>query len=131
MRNLTILLALTFTVMFSSASFADWKKVSSNLQGWNFYLDFERINRQGGYLYVWYLTDYKKPIAAGYLSSKVYRQVDCQMFRIKGLMWFFYNAPMGVGNHVLFNNKPDKDWIYSPPGSASEEILKSVCAYAK
>ena len=32
-ETLTILLALTFSMMFSSPSFADWKKVSENVEG--------------------------------------------------------------------------------------------------
>ena len=39
MKTLTILLALTFTVMFSSPSFADWKKVSESVDGDTFYVD--------------------------------------------------------------------------------------------
>ena len=32
-ETLTILLGLTFSMMFSSPSFADWKKVSENVEG--------------------------------------------------------------------------------------------------
>ena len=44
MKNLTILLALTFSVMFSSPSYAEWKRVSVNVKGnvtgSTFYVDF-------------------------------------------------------------------------------------------
>ena len=60
MKTLTILLAIIFTVMFSSPSFADWKKVSENVDGDTYYVDFERIRKHGGYVYFWDLQD-KKP----------------------------------------------------------------------
>ena len=51
MKTLTILLALTFYVMFSSTSFADWKRVTETVDGETFYVDFEGIRKHGGYVY--------------------------------------------------------------------------------
>ena len=46
MKILTILLTLTFTVMFSSPSFAEWKKVIADEEGNTLYLDFETIRKR-------------------------------------------------------------------------------------
>jgi hypothetical protein len=46
-----ILIALTFTVMFSSTSFSGWTKVTESVDGNTFYVDFERIRKHGGYVY--------------------------------------------------------------------------------
>ena len=87
MKTLTILLTLTFTVMFSSPSFADWKKVSESVDGDTFYVDFERIRKHGGYVYWWYLTDYMKPTQPEHLYSKVYDQGHYKSFRRNGLSY--------------------------------------------
>jgi len=131
MKTLSILLTLTFSVMFSSPSFADWKKVSETVDGDTFYVDFERIRKHGGYVYFWYLTDYLKPSEYGDLSAKVYKQGDCKLFRFKYLSDSYHTQPMGKGTPSASSNKPDKEWEYPSPDSSSETILNSVCAYAK
>ena len=127
MKILTILLTLTFTVMFSSPSFADWKKVSESVDGDTFYVDFERIRKHGGYVYFWRLSDYLKPTKYGDLSSKVYNQGDCKSFRRKGLSYSFHKEPMGGGTGDSISPK-NPEWKYPSPESSSEEILKSVCS---
>jgi len=131
MKNITIFLALAFTVMFSSPSFADWKEVGENVKGHTFYVDFERIRKQNGYVYWWELTDLLKPNKDGDLSYKRYTLGDCKLFRVKRLMMSFHNELMGRGTPVATINKADKDWIYPPPNSSFETILNEVCAYAK
>jgi hypothetical protein len=126
-----ILIALTFTVMFSSTSFAGWTKVGKDAGGNTYYLDFERIRKHGGYVYWWDLSDLLKPTKYGDLSGLIYKQGDCKLFRFKVLSDSFYTEPMGQGKPSSSSNKPDKEWRYSPPNSSSETILKSVCAYAK
>ena len=128
MRNLTVLLALIFTVMFSSPSYAEWKWVSENVKG-TFYVDFERIRKHGGYVYWWELGDYLKPTKHEELSAKVYNQGDCKLFRVKRLSFSFHKEPMGMGTGESYT-PPDK-WVYPSPNSSMETILKSVCAYAK
>lgn len=130
MKILTIFLALIFSVMFSSPSFADWKKVSSGVEGNTFYLDFERIKKHEGYIYYWELHDYLKLSKQEYFSIKIYKQGDCKLIRDKGLNWLFYKEPMGGGTSLL-NSDADKDWTTHPPGSVGEEFLKHACAYAK
>ena len=126
-----ILLALTFSVMFSSTSFADWKKVSKSVDGDTFYVDFERIRKHGGYVYFWNLTDFLKP-EYGDLSVKFYKQGDCKLFRFKNLSSSFHKEPMGGGTVQVIEPKGDNaNWKFPPPESSIETILKSVCAYAK
>ena len=45
----TILFSLT--MMFSFPSYAKWTKVSKNVSGDTFYVDFERIRKVYGYVY--------------------------------------------------------------------------------
>jgi hypothetical protein len=112
--------------MFSSSSYAEWTKVSENMNGDTFYVDFERIRKVDGYVYFWQLQDYLKPISGGYLSSRIYKQVDCKLFRFKDLSFIFRKEPMGGGTGDTYND-PDKEWNYPSPNSSGESILKQVC----
>ena len=78
MKSLTLFIALTFSVMFSSSSYAEWTKVDENASGDVFYVDFETIRKHDGYVYWWELGDYLKPDKFGDLSSKGYHQGDCK-----------------------------------------------------
>ena len=95
MRKIT--LALLFSAMFSSTSFADWTKVGEIKNGDTFYVDFERIRKHDGYVYWWELVDFLKPDKWGDMSAEAYEQGDCELFRYKGLNWFFHKEPMGNG----------------------------------
>ena len=126
MQSLLTILALVFTVMSSSTSFAEWTASNENVDGDIFYVDFERIRKQGGYVYFWVLQDYLKP-RHGVLSVKLYRQGDCRNFRMLSLGFYFHKEPMGGGtgeSHIPENPK----WEYPPPNSVNESILNAVCS---
>jgi hypothetical protein len=129
MKTLSLILALIFTVMFSSPSFAYWKRLGKNVEGTTYYVDFERIRKQGGYVYFWELQDLLKPNKDGDLSYKPYRQGDCKLFRYKTLSVSLHTQPMGEGTPSASSNKPEKEWHYPPPNSPNETILKTVCEY--
>ena len=97
MKTLIIFLALTFSVMFSSSSYAGWTKAGESVDGNSFYVDFERIRKHGGYVYYWVLSDYLKPTSQGYLSNQSYNQGDCTLFRLKSLSVSFHEKPSVVG----------------------------------
>ena len=98
MKKLTILSILILSiVMFSSPSYAKWTKVTQAENGTSVYVDFNRIRKHDGYVFFWKLTNYAKPLSFGALSSKVYQQTDCKLFRFKYLSDAYYNGPMGTG----------------------------------
>ena len=121
------LIALTFTVMFSSTSFAGWTKVVENDNGSTFYVDFERIRKHGGYVYFWTLRDGLKPNEHGNFSGKNYNQGDCSLFRYKRLVYVLHKLPMGsdVGE---VHESPNKGWRYPTPNSVNEVMLQEVCS---
>ena len=126
----TLLTVLVLSLL-STPVFADWTQVGVNVSGDTFYVDFERIRKHGGYVYYWRLSDYLKPTKFGDLSAKIYHQGDCKLFRYKFLSDSYHNEPMGRGERASGSNKPDKEWSYPSPNSSIEEVLKSVCKYAK
>ena len=135
MKKITIIFTLLFsTVMFSSPSYAEWTEVGSSVGGTTFYVDFDRIRKHGGYVYFWILTDSLKPDNFGDLSSKLYRQGDCKLFRHKMLSSSFHKKPMGNGPGQVIKHTGHKhtgelaEWKHPPPNSSHEIILKRVCS---
>ena len=130
MKNLTIIFTLLFsTVIFSSPSYAKWTQVGTTVGGdYSFYVDFERIRKQGGYVYFWTLNDYSKLSPQGVLSAKVYLQGDCKLFRFQNLNYSFHNEPMGKGSgDVQAPVEASQGWKYATPKSMNEILLQSVC----
>jgi hypothetical protein len=128
MKNLLLIFTLLFsTVMFSSTSFAGWTKVSENVDGTTFYVDFGRIRKHDGFVYYWTLLDYLKPNKYGTLSSKIYKQGDCKLFRFKSLSFVHHKQPMGGGTGDG-NSPKNPEWRYPSPNSVNEILLKSVCS---
>ena len=86
MKHLTLILTLFFsTLMLASPAYADWELVGKSVDGTSAYVDFDRMRKNGGYVYYWELADYFVPRGdMKMLSTKVYRQGDCEMFRFKG-----------------------------------------------
>ena len=132
MKKLLTLTTLVFTLMFSSTSFAEWTKMGVDGNGNTVYVDFERIQNVGGYFYWWVLVDHLEANEYGTLSSKSYSQVDCSLFRYQILTYSFHKDAMGEG--VGDVSKPVEEmqgWLYPPPDSGQEFVLKTVCAYVK
>ena len=114
--------------MFSSTSSAGWTKVGENKNGTH-YVDFERIQKVDGFVYYWELGDYLKPNEFGDLSAKVYREVDCKLFRFKVLGDSYYTEPMGRGTPSASSNIADKEWSdLTTLNSAAYSVLKKVCS---
>ncbi len=130
MKKLILLTIFVFTLAFSSsASFAEWKKVSENAQGTAFFVDFDRIRQHEGYVYYWELQNFLKPDEGGNMSFKIYIQGDCNLFRFKFLSFTTHREPMGRG--IAKNYPPSEKWAYPPPTSFGEVDLKAVCSAVK
>ena len=115
--------------MLSSPSYAEWTKVDEGVEGDTYYVDFKRIRLHDGFVYYWVLSDYLKSTPYGDLSTKVYNQGDCELFREKILSFSFHKEPMGSGSGDI--QEPVKEyqgWKDPPPNSVTETILKAVCA---
>ena len=123
-------IALTVLVVLPSTSFADWEKVWTNVSGDTFYVDFQKIKKNHGYVYFWGMSDYLKPTPPGDLSSKLLFALDCNAPRkARILSESYYNGPMGQGDISSSGNKPS-EWTYAHPNSAREFIENRVCDYA-
>ena len=125
LKTLTLVIALL--VGSVSVSHAEWTEVSRNIGGDTVYVDFERIRKNGGYIYFWELINFLKPSKLGYLSTISYIEGDCNIFRYRNLQISYYTEHIGRGTRSIFDSNPSKEWQYVPPNSTYEIVLKSVC----
>ena len=121
------ILILLFSMLISFNSYGEWTFHSETIDGTNFYIDYETIRENGGYVYYWEMADYVKDHEDGNLSSAVYTQGDCAIFRVNHLSLTGYNQSMGTGEGATYNF--EDDWIYPVPGSTVENTLNLVCDY--
>ena len=126
-RPLLAFKLLLSMMIYSSTVFAEWTKVSENMSGDTFYIDFTTVKYRNGMVYYWELSDYVKPSENGILSVLQYNQGHCDLVAEKGLSWIFYGGPMGKGPILLRDNNPDKNWKHRPAGTSAYDIIKRGC----
>lgn len=127
MKNLLTIFTILFTLMFTSTSFAGWTKIVEN-EGDTYYVDFERIRKNNGYIYFWVLFDYSEPTIMNSLSHQIYREGDCSVFRYKSLQTHSFKEQMGQGDQSHHSFRPDTEWKYPRPTFPNETILNDVCS---
>ena len=116
-----------FTSGTGFLSYGEWTKVSEGIRGDTTYVDFDRIEKHGGYIYWWSLTDYVKASPTGTWSNQMYSQGDCKVFRFKTLSFSFYKERMGGGTVHNVVEPQNKCWSSPVPNTKGETILKAVC----
>ena len=121
------LLIFLFSILISFNSYGEWVKISNTTDGATHYIDIDALKEHNGYVYYWEMADYVKNHEDGNLSSAVYTQGDCAIFRVNHLSLTGYNQSMGTGEGETYNF--EDEWIYPVPGSTVEYTLNLVCDY--
>ena len=127
--------ALASTVAFASPVFAGWTKAATGTaigvnSGDTYYIDFDTVKENNGYVHYWELVNYLKPTESGKLSAKALNEVDCDIPRkYRHLSFVFYKQPMGGGNGDDFKN-PSDEWWYPTPDMPDETMTNAACDYA-
>ena len=127
MKKLLTLTVLLYSLIFSPVSFGEWSPVVTGMKGSMFYVDFDRIRKNNGFVYFWRLGDYPEPISGEYLSVKSYHKGDCELFRHQYLSSSLYKQSMGKGEFGESYNHENPSWDYPQPNSTSEMILEIIC----
>ena len=122
--------ALASTVAFASPVFAEWTEVGEGVSGNTYYIDYDTVKENNGYVYYWELQDLLKPDSDGDLSYKMLNEVDCDIprkYRILSEIW--YAQPMASGS-TSGSAKPSDEWIYPQPDSVGAIKVNAACDYA-
>lgn len=123
----TLLLALT--LLTTASAWAQWVRVDGFVDEHSFYYDPSTIRKDGNFRKVWELRDLKSPNQDGELSEKTRKEYDCQQERFQTLFLSTHINQMGRGmSNSMLSSAPSAVWSYIQPGSASELMLKIVCA---
>ena len=126
--KIIIILLLTF---LSYPCWGEWVLISKNSQGDSTYVDNNSISIKGPYLYYWELLDYKKINEEyGYMSTTIFKEVDCNSTYFQTLQIISFTKPMGEGS-ILRNYNPNKKLVIAPWGSSNYHSLRAVCQYIK
>ena len=121
-----IKLLLLFTLLFSSASYAKWTKVSASDSN-TYYIDVGKVKKKDGYVYYWELSDYLKLDKWKRMSSKSLMEGDCNIPRkAREIYVNYYSQPMGIGLASMSSSEK-QDWHHSVPNSALERMLNFAC----
>ena len=59
-------------------------------------------------------------------SSSTYTELDCSIFRFKGLKYQSFDKSMGEGEIIVDTTPPD-EWNYPKPNSTFEYMFKNIC----
>jgi hypothetical protein len=119
------LLVLLFSIIISFNSYGEWKYITSNTLGDDYYVDYSFIKESNGDLYFWYLNYYLELTPYGRLSAKMYVKTDFNTSKTKHLTYIFYNEPMGGGNGDA--DSSDNPTKYPDPNSVFGVLLREVC----
>ena len=131
MKTLLLTSTLTLSLMFSSASSAEWTEMTTSHGGAvTWYLDLDRIRKHSGYVYYWTLQDYLKPDKYGDYSDMFHTEGDCKRLRKRSLSLTSYKQPMGGGKGEGNSSiaEGNQKWEYAEPDSVDETVLNRVCA---
>ena len=127
--------AVASTVALASPVFAEWTEVAKGTEigvnsGNTYYIDFDTVKENNGYVYYWDLEDLLKPDSDGDLSYKSLNEVDCDIprkSRILSEIW--YAQPMASGS-TSGSAKLSDEYNHSSPNSVAEIMTNAACDYA-
>ncbi len=91
------------------------------------YLDQATLRKEGNLRSVSVLTDLKSQGPSGQRSMRTLYEYDCEKKQSRGLSISSHSGPMATGEIIARYDAPDV-WSDVLPGTASESILRFVCA---
>ena len=129
MKKINILFLLFLISTYSSSVYAEWKHLITEPNGTRWFLNIGDVKKIDGYVYLWWLTDWKKPTQSGDLSAMNHIMCDCKFLKYKYIRFIFFKGQLG--QDLRSNDEPVeqlKGWQYAPPDSAHYILLKTACA---
>lgn len=117
-------------LLLSSPANAEWTWVFTSPTGSDEYLDFDSMRKNGGYRYIWHLSNYLKPTESGISSATFYEEVDCQRYGLRALQTNIYNQFMGEGPAKGTQTHLNENFMYPKgPDSVIAHFIKLTCEH--
>ena len=115
-------------LLASGAASAEWTDVGEN-EEFIQYVDRSTIRRNGNFVKMWDLVDYKKAKVIGgksNLSARAQNEYDCKEERRRFLAYTNFSGQMGSGA-INYTDSDTKKWVPVAPGSIGETRWKIAC----
>tara|TARA_B000000532_G_C18548726_1_gene268933 strand:+ start:52 stop:438 length:387 start_codon:yes stop_codon:yes gene_type:complete len=125
MKKIILLLSL-----LSFPCWGEWVPVSKNSQGDTTYFDNKSLLVNGPYLQYWELSDYKNHNQYGYISTKIFKQVNCNSTIFQTLRFISFTKPMGKGE-IIKDYNPNEKLVTAAWGSSNYHSLRAACESVK
>ena len=119
---------IALLLLSSGPAYAEWVRVGESSSGATIYVEPDTIRRNGDFVMMWELTDYKTIIYFGgssFMSIKIESQFDCAGERARVLILKEFSGSMGSGTVVLSDTDVQK---WAPV--ARDNILKVLWKFA-
>ena len=107
----------------------EWKKISTNKNKDDMFIDLNTILKRDEYVYYWELIDLNSPLDGIVLSIASPVQVDCVKKGRRSKAVYLYDQNMGEGNMLHTIDLPDATWEYPQPGHSYFQLMKYACDY--
>jgi hypothetical protein len=119
-------LFLACLMMLTGSAWAEWVLFLDQEKA-QFFYDPATIRKDGNMRRVWTLQNLIRPSEEGAMSNRIRVEYDCKEESYKILGGSIHSQPM-TGGDVLHSFVEDNKWRVIAPDTASDVILKIVCA---
>jgi len=128
MNKIYIILPILVSLLtFSLHSNGEWTYVMENINGTEYYIDFDRFKKRDNYVYTWVLRNYLEPDQLGELSTFQFEKIHCGIPK-KSKVFRTTSCDDNVGKGKCESHHRETEWRYPNPDSVMEEIIDLVCS---
>jgi len=117
-----ICLWLLLSACFAQAELRQFGQSPGNT---SFY-DTNTVNRTGNKVQVWTVTEFRQRQAAGFLSTRSHKELDCKNLQERTMQFMAFTESTGQGKTVGEVNEANT-WESIQPGTRNSRLLHMVC----
>ncbi len=120
--------SLALLLMVSNKSFADWKYITTNDTGNDFYVSSESIKKSGlNKRTAWELINYPPNASEPYRSGVVQQEYECNGYKVRTLFASTHSELFGKGEVLYRDSKPKMTWMTMPKISVAALTRDYIC----
>jgi hypothetical protein len=90
------------------------------------YYDTNTVHRTGNKVQVWTVTEFRQREAAGFLSTRSHKELDCKSLQERTMQFMAFTESKGKGKTVGEVNEANT-WESVQPGTRNSRLLHMVC----
>jgi len=117
-----ICLWLSLSPCFAQAELRQFGQSPGNTS----YYDTNTVNRTGNKVQVWTVTEFRQRQAAGFLSTRSHKELDCKNLQERTMQFMAFTESQGKGKSVGEVNEANT-WESIQPGTRNSRLLHMVC----